>query len=610
MIALYKFSNRLEEKFKDVICHLGETPAYFYSKNALLDQVMIPMVIITPSSFVNELASLSVPVVPLSISISDIRSELHKNIPQPNKIFFITAEHDIPVLTFENSMDPCEGLEIVSKKCLPVHALNKDDVLLAPIWDKHSVATPQIARFIHYIEPTHSSIVNAVRQACSLIPFTRDMVREKYQVEAIVKSSHEGVIAVDRQGYITIANENAKSILGLPEIEVGSKITNYIPQSDMLRVLETGKAELGDIAKIQNRQIVINRYPVLINHKVVGAVSNFKELTHIQKMEMKLRKKLYNKGLGAKYRLQDIVGNSKEIVESLQQALLYAQTDASVLITGESGTGKELFAQGIHLESSRASGPFVAVNCAAFPESLLESELFGYEEGSFTGANKGGKQGLFELAHGGTLFLDEIGEMPLRIQALLLRVLQEKCIRRIGGERIIPVDVRIIAATNKHLENAISTNEFRADLYYRINVLTLELPSLRRRLEDIPALVRNMINQFNHEQQRNIEYIEEDLLDLLKEYQWPGNIRELRNVIERMVLLAKGKSLCMKDATFFSQKLTSAYQSNAARATNIKQNEKALIMDTLKKTPNKTLAARELGIDRSTLWRKLKEYNL
>ncbi|PLR92050.1 sigma-54-dependent Fis family transcriptional regulator [Bacillus sp. T33-2] len=436
------------------------------------------------------------------------------------------------------------------------------------------------------------------------------MVREKYQVEAIVKSSHEGVIAVDRQGYITIANENAKSILGLPEIEVGSKITNYIPQSDMLRVLETGKAELGDIAKIQNRQIVINRYPVLINHKVVGAVSNFKELTHIQKMEMKLRKKLYNKGLGAKYRLQDIVGNSKEIVESLQQALLYAQTDASVLITGESGTGKELFAQGIHLESSRASGPFVAVNCAAFPESLLESELFGYEEGSFTGANKGGKQGLFELAHGGTLFLDEIGEMPLRIQALLLRVLQEKCIRRIGGERIIPVDVRIIAATNKHLENAISTNEFRADLYYRINVLTLELPSLRRRLEDIPALVRNMINQFNHEQQRNIEYIEEDLLDLLKEYQWPGNIRELRNVIERMVLLAKGKSLCMKDATFFSQKLTSAYQSNAARATNIKQNEKALIMDTLKKTPNKTLAARELGIDRSTLWRKLKEYNL
>jgi len=214
------------------------------------------------------------------------------------------------------------------------------------------------------------------------------------------------VIAVDRHSQITLVNEHAKMLLGLSGDVLGKPITDYIPHSDMLRVLKTGREELGEIATVRDRSIVINRIPVIVKDQVVGAVSNFKEIIDIQKMEMTLRKKLHDNGLSARYRLDSIVGSSPAILETKEQAALFAKTNATVLITGESGTGKELFAQGIHLESGRAVGPFLAVNCAALPEGLLESELFGYEDGAFTGAKKGGKPGLFELAHGGTLFLD------------------------------------------------------------------------------------------------------------------------------------------------------------------------------------------------------------
>ncbi len=435
-------------------------------------------------------------------------------------------------------------------------------------------------------------------------------MQEKYQVEAVVNSAHDGIIAVDRSGLITLTNEYAKHFLGLKGEVIGRKITDYIPHSDMVRVLQTGKKEIGDVAKILDRQMVINRFPIVIGDKIVGAVSNFKEITDIQKLEMKVRKKLHHSGLEAKYRLVDIIGSSVEVSDVKQQAKLFAETNATVLITGESGTGKELFAQGIHLESKRAVCPFVAVNCAAFPESLLESELFGYEEGSFTGAQKGGKQGVFELAHGGTLFLDEIGEMPLRIQTILLRVLQEKSIRRIGGNRTIPLDVRIIAATNRNLDEEVEEKQFRTDLYYRINVLTLELPPLRGRIQDIPLLVQSMIAQFNEEREKKIETIEEDVYTFLMSYHWPGNIRELRNVIERMVLLNNGPNLSISQSPFLQKLQIKNNRYLKENQLSLKQGEKELIQYALNKYSNKTMAAKSLGIDRTTLWRKIKEYNL
>jgi transcriptional regulator with PAS, ATPase and Fis domain len=392
----------------------------------------------------------------------------------------------------------------------------------------------------------------------------------------------------------------------------GRNITEFIPQSDMLRVLEAGKIERGDIATVGGRQIVINRSPVIVKGKIVGAVSNFKEITDIQKVELQLRKKLHQNGLEAKYRLSDIIGETNEVMEAKELARKFAETESTVLITGESGTGKELFAQGIHSASHRSLGPFVAVNCAVLPENLLESEMFGYEKGTFTGALKDGKPGLFELAHGGTLFLDEIGEIPLRIQALLLRVLQERTIRRVGGERIIPVDVRIITATNRNLEEEVEEKQFRSDLYYRLNVLALELPPLRVRLEDIPKLVEAFLDEFNDKRKNKIITVEKELICLFQKYDWPGNIRELRNTIERMVVLEESKSLRLQGAKFLSEKIRRRkFSEEATNKQSIKNKEKELILTTLEKFENnKTLAAQSLGIDRSTLWRKIKEYNL
>ncbi|MBG9564612.1 sigma-54 interaction domain-containing protein [Brevibacillus agri] len=423
-------------------------------------------------------------------------------------------------------------------------------------------------------------------------------------IQAILDASHDGIIAVDHDYTIIWVNQNATEILGLPPNVVGEKITRYIPNSDMLRILATGKKEIGDIATVLNRQIIINRLPIVVEGEVVGAVSTFKEITDIQKMELRIRKQSMESGLEAKFRLEDIVGQSKAMREAKEWAETFAKTDATVLIQGETGTGKELFAQGIHLSSQRATGPFIAVNCAALPGNLLESELFGYEEGAFTGARKGGKPGLFELAHGGTLFLDEIGEMSITIQALLLRVLQEKKVRRISGERIVPVDVRIIAATNRNLEQLMAEKLFRSDLYYRLNVLTLELPPLRERTEDIPLLMEAIMEEIAQRGDRRLQGVDESVYRFLAQYDWPGNVRELRNVVERMVLLCKSDRLGLEDTLFLAKKLA---QRNAFRQQE--QDEAEVIRKVLEMTKgNKGEAAKLLGMDRTTLWRKMKKY--
>lgn len=476
---------------------------------------------------------------------------------------------------------------------------------------KGFISSPRIKN-IHYIKPMFTTIVPLLQIACSLVNLTHEMIKERYQIEAIVNSTHDGVVAVDKTGNIRLVNEHAKKILGIEGNMKGRNITELIPHSDMLRVLNTGKIERDDIDTIGGRQVVINRSPVIVRETIVGAVSNFKEITDIQKVELQLRKKLHQNGLEAKYRLSDIVGETPEISEVKELAWKFAKTESTVLITGESGTGKELFAQGIHAASDRSLGPFVAVNCAAFPENLLESEIFGYEGGTFTGALKEGKPGLFELAHGGSLFLDEVGEVSLRIQALLLRVLQEKTIRRVGGDRIIPVDVRIITATNRNLEEEVEKKRFRSDLYYRINILSMELPPLRDRLPDIPILVNAFLNEFNDKRKHKIEIVEKELIDLFQQYDWPGNIRELRNAIERMVVLEEGNSLGLHGARFLLGKIKRRNMlGDLLNEKSLKNREKELIFTALEKSGfNKTLAAKSLGIDRSTLWRKLKEYDL
>lgn len=615
MIALFKMNELYEEQIKSFLTDLGHQTASFYSINSLLDQIMNPMVILTPIIYRQELEGVSFPIIPISISLGDIKKSIKElsESQEQRDYTYIASNDEITWLKKEYDAHHLENEKIrisflVDKQS---SALNSNHINLAPIWMKGLISDSGI-KPLHFIKPAFTSFIPILQTAVSLVKLTEEILKERYQVEAIVNSTHDGVVAVDKDGNIILVNKHAKNILGLEEDAQGRSITEFIPQSDMIRVLEAGKSERDDIALVGGRQIVINRSPVIVKGKIVGAVSNFKEITDIQKVELQLRKKLHQNGLEAKYHLRDIIGETPEILEAKELARKFAGTGSTVLITGESGTGKELFAQGIHSASDRALGPFVAVNCAVLPENLLESEIFGYEKGAFTGAVKEGKPGLFELAHGGTLFLDEIGEVSLQIQALLLRVLQEKTIRRVGGERIIPVDVRIITATNRNLEEEVEKRHFRSDLYYRLNVLTLELPPLRHRLADIPKLVDSFLIEFNDERKQKINTVEKELITLFQQYDWPGNIRELRNTIERMAVLEEGNSLGLHGAKFLLEKLRRKnILKDVPNDHSIKHKEKELILTTLEKfANNKKLTAQALGIDRSTLWRKMKEYRL
>lgn len=611
MIALYKFTKPMEQLLDNILQKSGFKTTRFYSVNSLLDQIMNPMVILTPDVFKNDLEFLPVLFIPISIHLMDIERTIEEHnleYSTEEPILVVASKEELKWVEMEYLDNQRIPIRFVCKEQFFSSNFQSNRVYLAPIWE-NDLAT--LLPSLYYIKPTITSLNPVLQLVNTMERIATEISRERYQGEAIVNSAHDGVIAVDREGCITVVNEHAKKILGLKGEVKGRKITEFIPESDMMRVLTTGKIEMGDIANITNRQIVINRFPVIVRGRVVGAVSNFKELTDIQRLELKLRKRLHQNGLEAKYSLSDIVGQSREINEAKELASQFAKTEATVLITGESGTGKELFAQGIHRASNRALGPFVAVNCAALPENLMESELFGYEEGAFTGARKGGKAGLFEIAHGGTLFLDEIGEMPLPIQTALLRVLQERTVRRVGGERFIPVDVRIVTATHRSLEEEVENKLFRSDLYYRLNVLALEIPPLRDRLADIPALVESIVNQFNHLRENKISNIKQELYSLFKEYDWPGNIRELRNVIERMVVLERGSTLRIEGAAFLSQNISRRMGDQQISKPRIKDKEKELIISTLNKYENnKTLAAKSLGIDRTTLWRKMKDYHI
>ncbi|MBV7504967.1 sigma 54-interacting transcriptional regulator [Bacillus sp. sid0103] len=614
MIALFKMNDLYEDQITHLLKEMGYSTASFYSINSILDQIMNPMVIITPVNFEKELAGLSFPIIPISVHIEDVKKCIKGlfDIPEKREYSIIASTKEIEWLRKENAEQVTKDeiqLSFLTEK--QAGLLKPNHVYLAPIWMKGLISNPR-NKNLHFIKPAFTSVISFLKIAGSLVNLVEEITKERYQVDAIVHSTHDGVIAIDRSGTIRLVNEHAKTILGVDKVMKGRNITEFIPQSDMIRVLKAGKIERGDIATIGGRQIVINRSPVIVKGKIVGAVSNFKEITDIQKVELQLRKKLHQNGLEAKYRLSDIIGETQEILEAKDLARKFAETESTVSITGESGTGKELFAQGIHSASHRSVGPFVAVNCAVLPENLLESEIFGYEKGTFTGGLKEGKPGLFELAHGGTLFLDEIGEIPLRIQALLLRVLQERTIRRVGGERIIPVDVRIITATNRNLEEEVDRKQFRSDLYYRLNVLSLELPPLRERLADIPKLVEAFLNEFNEKRKNKIINVQEELIGLFQKYDWPGNIRELRNTIERLVVLEESPSLRLQGAKFLSDKIRRRKDSEeTTKRQSIKNKEKELIFTTLEKFGNnKTLAAQSLGIDRSTLWRKIKEYDI
>jgi len=456
-------------------------------------------------------------------------------------------------------------------------------------------------------------------------------------LQTLLDTMSEATTIVDDKNQVLYWNEAAEKIYQIPRQDVtGTSLDNYFA-SESIR-LKIALAEGTSVQRLYheprpNTHVLINSAPIRKgeNGQIIGALSIEQDITELVRLHQELTDTTAHlqslQQEMSRYQATDdpfyaIKGHSAAIQMAIQSAKKVAQTDATVLIHGESGVGKELFAQAIHKASRRADRPFIAINCAAIPAALFESELFGYQGGAFTGAEKRGKPGKLELAHEGTLFLDEIGELPLELQAKLLRALQERQFYRVGGTEPITVNTRIVAATNRQLEQMVAENSFREDLYYRLNVFSLEIPSLRDRVEDIPELVQIFLQEYSNANEQPVPRLATEVMQALLEYSWPGNIRQLRNVIERLSILQEGGVVLFEHLplSIRSQLSTQPVHSNGAAAipspgqptvTTLDEQEKVQIMETLQRTyGNKKAAAELLGISRGTLYNKLRKYGI
>ena len=466
------------------------------------------------------------------------------------------------------------------------------------------------------LESGKESMWHSITEAKRLAHVSRRVEEQSENLKAILNKSFEGVIAVDASEKITVFNRAASRILSKSGMDaLGKPVDQVIPGLKGTTLTETEDGSIPEIIQYEKKQLSVRGTSVRLRGESIGRIYTLQEVSKIQELETRLREKIYLRGHYAKHTFEDIIGDSPAILSAIHTAKRYSVVDSNILILGKTGTGKELFAQSIHNYSPRKKGPFVAVNCAALPESLLESELFGYVEGAFTGASKGGKPGLFELAHRGTLFLDEISEIPPKLQGRLLRAIQEKEIMRLGHDRVIPVDVRIIAASNKNLLELVKAGAFREDLYYRIDILTLELPELLKRREDIPAIAEYWIRQFTIQFGLTPVQLTDRAKRKLMMLEFPGNIRQLRNLCERLVVLSQCQVIDERDvesAVATYPTVTESMKPPVGTFRDaIEQFERERVLRALKQAAyNKNVAAKALGISRTTLWRRMKELEL
>ncbi|CAA7601050.1 RNA polymerase sigma factor 54 interaction domain protein [Acididesulfobacillus acetoxydans] len=445
----------------------------------------------------------------------------------------------------------------------------------------------------------------------------RSLLITSNQMQTIVSSIQDGIVAVDQTGVVRNCNPAALRVLKTTaESVVGRRVQEILPEFLVCRVLKYNEEFVEQIVVHpwgkRRLRLLSSAFPVLVKGKLVGAVESFRPVADLQRVASRISEGEVRMGFS------DILGESIQLKQLKEKAHKVAVGESTVLIEGESGTGKELFAQAIHTASSRAGRAFVAINCCAIPDNLLESELFGYEEGAFTGAKHGGKPGKFELANGGSIFLDEIGEMPLYLQGKLLRVLQERKLERVGGVRSIDLDVRVIAATNKDLSEMVAEGEFREDLYYRLQVIPLQLPPLRERKEDIPLLLEYFLARFNRLLGKEFKGFAPDSLALLRGYSWPGNIRELQNSVEyacnmETAAFITAESLPLKIRQF-PRRVDSSLSVGMRLRQKMKEVEHQVLAEALEyfgsSAQGKEKIAEVLGISRATIYRKLKEHKL
>ncbi|MDR3590608.1 MAG: sigma 54-interacting transcriptional regulator [Negativicutes bacterium] len=455
-----------------------------------------------------------------------------------------------------------------------------------------------------FVQSGREAIYHALREAKRVAAVRRQEQERGEQFRAILNYSSEGVIAVDARGMINLVNTAAVNLTALREDAIGRHSERMVPQFGLDKVLADSQGELGEIITINGQQMAVNKVPIIVGEDTVGAVATFQPVAAIQELEGKIREKIYRRGHVARQTFADVLGESPAIRRVVAMAHEFSKVNSNVLIVGETGTGKEVFAQSIHNASSRGRGPFVAVNCAALPENLLESELFGYTEGAFTGAVRGGKIGLFEQAHRGTIFLDEISEISPKLQGRLLRVLQEREIMRLGDDRVVPVDLRIIAATNRELYALMQEGAFRQDLYYRLDILRLILPPLRQRREDIIPLFRHFLRIYCLRFNKAAKEINPAAEARLAAHDWPGNVRELRNIAERLAVLSGGSVI---DEPALAGVLPPGGPLTREVRPTGDLNQDLLLKALADANYHYGKAAAMLGISRTTLWRRLKD---
>lgn len=457
-------------------------------------------------------------------------------------------------------------------------------------------------RYVH-IKTGQSAIETSILDA---INAARILDRERKRLalmKSLVDNTPDSILIIDEDGLVIAANSAACSFFKEKKLE-GVSADTLLPFG-----LYKVKDDVEIVQNVGDKTVLVTEHPVNIEGEKRATYVSLRLVDDIRRTEKKIRGKLQDKGLVAKYSFSDIVAQDVVMKQLIAKAIRYAQVEGNVLLTGETGTGKELFVQSMHNASPRRDKPFVAVNCAAFSEQLLESELFGYTEGAFTGASKGGKTGLFELAQGGTIFLDEIGELPMRFQAKLLRVIQEKEIRKIGGDEFIPVDVRIMSATNQNIPQLIEKGLFRRDLYYRINLLTIHIPSLRERKEDIPLIFKRFVEKKSKALNIVEPMVEKEAMDALMRYSWPGNIRELRNVAERAVIFSLSKNISL--STIKEIDIDSIDTGETIKSVREKDKKpEDLYRDFVDSGMTLNDFALSSGISRTTLWRKFKSLGI
>lgn len=563
-----------------------------------------------------------IPVVEIPVTSGDIAASIRKAFERHGEmpvgvvgtvntirgVHFMQQEFSVPVKAYTtasvNIRDLIDGMErAVADGCKLILAGHNT----CHYCDEHGIPAGLIYSSVE-------SVFLAITEAKRCANVSQVERENSMMFRSVVDHVFEGIIAVDKDNLIRTFNPAAAQLLDhKAEDCIGQPVHLALPEGRLSAILSRNQSYTNEIVRINGNNFVLNSVPMSHDGKRCGTLVTFQAEQAITNAENRLRDRLRVNGHLAHYHFDDILGESAAIRTAIRQSQRFAHVDSNILLMGETGTGKELFAQSIHNESDRATGPFVAVNCAAIPENLMESELFGYEGGAFTGASKTGKAGLFEAAHEGTIFLDEVSEIPLTLQSRLLRVIQEREVRRIGANRVISVNVRIICATNRDLLDMIKQGRFREDLYYRLKVLSVQLPPLRSRDGDMVMILQHYLIYYARKFGKGQIMLSPEAADHIAAYAWPGNIREIRNVSEQLAVLCGNDMIAAADVDAvlpmerINKKPFVLQESDDPTLSGL---QKRQVVEVLSRTSSRKEAAEMLGISKTTLWRKCKEFGL